>query len=283
MKTRKVLSRAIVPLFALSVLGVFLVVKNVALSQTSERESKKGLFTFVEGEAKKQKIGEIDWEKALINTAVASGERVRTMLRTRAEIELAKLELIRLAPKTTVDIVKLYEETQEKKTETELKVEEGDIWANIGSLEETSELLVGTTIANASVRGTVFRMNVQDDQTTELRVYKGQVDVSNIPDTAEVEEKEEKKTKSLAPRQIEGPKEVAPPKEVTLAQWTVIVREMQKLVITPDKKIKYHGEFKSTDREEQTDWVKWNQERDELLRKVQDARKQGLRKEEIEE
>lgn len=283
MKARKILCRVIIPLLTVSLLAVLLVIKSVALSQTSERQGKKGLFTFVEGDAKKQKIGDLDWEKAQINTEVVSGERVRTMLRTRAEIELAKLELIRLAPKTTVDIVKLYEETQEKKSETELKVEAGDLWANIGSLEETSELSVGTTIANASVRGTVFRMNVQEDQTTELRVYRGQVDVSNIPDTAEVKEKEEKKTKSLAPRQVEGPKEVTPPKEVTLAQWTVIVREMQKLVISPDKKIKHHGEFKATDQDEQTDWVKWNQERDALLGKVRDARKQGPRKEGTEE
>jgi hypothetical protein len=266
MKTRKVLSRAVIPLVAISLLGVFLVAKNVALSQTSERESKKGLFTFVEGEAKKQKIGDLDWEKAQINTEVASGERVRTMLRTRAEIELAKLELIRLAPKTTVDIVRLYEETQQKKAETELKLEEGDLWANIASLKEASELSVGTTIANASVRGTVFRVNVQEDQTTELRVYKGRLEVSNIPDTSGIEKEEEKEPKSLAPKQIEGPREIEPPKEVTLAQWTVIVREMQELIITPDKKIKHHGEFKASDQEEQTAWVKWNQERDRRLR-----------------
>lgn len=266
MKRRKILSRATVPLLVVCLLGMFALFRTIALSQTPETAGKRGLFTFVEGDAKKQRIGDIDWESAEINTEVATGERVRTMLRTRAEIELAKLELIRLAPKTTVDIVKLYEETQEKKTETELKLEEGDLWASIGSLDESSDLTVGTTIANASVRGTVFRVNVQEDETTELRVYKGQLDVSNVPDTAGVEQKEEKKTKSLAPRQVQGPKQVEGPKEVTLAQWTVIVREMQKLIITPDKKVKYHGEFQSTDSDEQTDWVKWNQERDQMLR-----------------
>ena len=50
-----------------------------------------------------------------------------------------------------------------------------------------------------------------------------------------------------------------------MREWTVIVREMQKVVISSDSKVMYHGDFSSNDRDEQTNWVEWNKQRDKLL------------------
>ncbi|MBD3169833.1 MAG: hypothetical protein GF307_10150 [candidate division Zixibacteria bacterium] len=257
-----VLFKVIVPFIALSIIsgaGVGV------LSQTLKKDKEEGKFTFVDGKARKQKIGAEKWQEAEENTPVETGDRVKTLIRTRAEIKLEELDIIRLAPKTTIDVLKLYKEGKDKKRESEIEVQEGDIWANIGSLDASSSLDLNTAVANATVKGTVFRVNVGEDSTTELKVYKGEVDVSGKTPVTEEPEKEEKKSGSLAPKQIQAPKQVEGPKEVTMKEWTYIVREMQKIVISADKKVMYHGEFSSEDKDEQTDWVEWNRQRDKNL------------------
>ncbi|MBD3234395.1 MAG: hypothetical protein GF315_11785, partial [candidate division Zixibacteria bacterium] len=244
-------------------IAVFALVSIMGISQMAkayedyQTEQEKGQFTFIEGEARKQKLDDVYWENAEENTPVDGGERVKTLISTRAEIQLAELDIIRLAPKTTVEFIKLYQESKDKKRETEIDVNEGDIWANIGSLDASSEMDLNTAVANATVKGTVFRVNVGEDKSTELKVYKGQVDVKGKAPVGE--EPEEPKSKSLAPKQIEGPK------EVTMKEWTVIVREMQKVIIAADGQLVASREFSMQDRDEQTEWVSWNAERDKVM------------------
>lgn len=244
-------------------IAIFALVSIVGISQLAkayedyQTEQEKGQFTFIEGEARKQKLEDVYWEDAEEKTPVDSGERVKTLIRTRAEIKLAELDIIRLAPKTTVEFIKLYQESKDKMRETEIDVNEGDIWANIGSLDANSEMDLNTAVANAAVKGTVFRVNVGEDNSTELKVYKGQVDVKGKAPVAE--EPDEPKSKSLAPKQIEGPK------EVTMKEWTVIVREMQKVIIAADGQLVASRDFSMQDRDEQIEWVSWNAERDKLM------------------
>jgi hypothetical protein len=250
--------------FALTLLFVFSF--TFIYFDTGLCEDEKGLVTFVDGQARKQKIGDEYWSTAKENTEVTSGERVKTLIRTRAEIKMAELDIIRLAPKTTVDIVKLYQEGKDKKRETQVDLQEGDIWASIGSLDASSSLELNTAVANATVKGTVFRVNVGEDNSTELKVYKGEVDVSGKTKTEAIDSQApEGEKKSLAPKQISPPKQVEGPKEVTMKEWTVIVREMQKIIISADSKVMYHGKFSGEDRDEKTDWVKWNKDRDRLV------------------
>ena len=74
-----------------------------------------GVVTLVEGTAKKQKIQDIDWTSVQKNAPVGSGDRLRTLQDSRAELELARIDRIRLAPKTTIEIHKLYEESRDQK------------------------------------------------------------------------------------------------------------------------------------------------------------------------
>ena len=74
-------------------------------------------------------------------------------------------------------------------------------------------------------------------------------------------------------RRIESPREVAKPgyvegpKEVTLDEWSYIVRNMQRFTITPAG-VKKVESFKKNDIDEQSDWVKWNMERDKNMERT---------------
>lgn len=224
-------------------------------------DAQKGLFTLVEGDVKKKQIQDLDWIRAQLKTNVYTGDKVRTLLKSRAEMQLAEIDLIRLAPKTTIDIVKLYEETKEKKLETKIKLEQGDIWGKVKSVDANSTFDVSSDFAGAAITGTVFRLNHDSTkQETQLKVYTGEVKISNAPE----------KMDTLTPqtiggsqrRQVEGPRQVPGPTQISLDQWVYLVRNMQQITIGANGKVKSTGSFKANDRDEQTDWVKWNLARD---------------------
>jgi hypothetical protein len=226
-------------------------------ADTKDTTAPKGKVTFVEGTTKKQKTGDDDWADAQKNTAVGTGDKVKTFRLSKAELELAKLDIIRLAPLTTIEINKLYDESKEKVTQTDIKVSEGDVWAQINTVEDKATFNINSPIAGAAIRGTVLRIGVGADKSTELKVYKGEVAITNAPG------KDSVKTKTIQPAEVKGPHEIAGPREVSLEEWVYIVKQMQKVRINPQGQVLYAQDFKDSDADEQTEWVKWNKKRDD--------------------
>ncbi len=223
-----------------------------------EQDAKKGLITYTDGRVKKRALSNEEWMNATKNSDVLSGDRVRTYQRSRAELELLELDVVRMAPETIIDVVKLYEETKQKVKETTLTVEKGDIWAKVKKKNENVKFNISAPVAVAAITGTVLRMGVQSDSTTELKVYNGEVRITNAP------EKTNLTPKSIKVHEVPGPYEIPGPREVSLDEWIYIVRNMQKIVIDNKGKVKEVGEFEHTDQDEKTDWVKWNLMRDKM-------------------
>ncbi len=70
--------------------------------------------------------------------------------------------------------------------------------------------------------------------------------------------------KATAPHEVAGPDEVPPPyHEVSMEEWTAIVKAMQQITISPDGKPSKPEDFDP--KADADDWVKWNQERDKKL------------------
>ncbi len=257
MKINKMLKATIVIIVA--IIGGSLLLQS-RLSIGKPDDAKKGLVKYTDGRVKKRAGESPDWVNAEINSPVNSGDRLRTYQRSRAELELIDLDMIRMAPETTIDIVKLYEETKGKLKETKINLQEGDIWANLNKKTSTVTFDITTPVAGAAITGTVFRMNVKQDSTTELKVYTGEVKVSNVPEKIKTEPQKIFKK----PHEVPGPHEVPAPKEVTLDEWVYIVKNMQKIVIDTNGKVQSYGSFSSDDSDEQSDWVQWNLQRDKI-------------------
>jgi len=238
--------------------GALLLLLFVTSSTSYEDDVKKGLVTYTDGRVKKRPVDEQDWINAAKDTTVLKGDRVRTYQRSRAELELMELDVIRMAPETIIDVVKLYDETKQKLKETQINLEQGDIWANIKKKDKNTKFGISAPVAVAAITGTVLRLGVAADSTTELRVYNGEVRITNAPEK-----------KNLTPRKIEvhevpGPHQVPGPREVSMEEWIYIVKNMQKIIIDNKGQVKEVGDFKKTDKDEQSLWVKWNIERDKM-------------------
>jgi hypothetical protein len=173
-------------------------------------------------------------------------------------MNLAQLDVIRLAPQTTIDIVKLYEETKEKKIQTQINLKEGDIWGKVKSVDANSTFEVSSDFAGAAITGTVFRLHHDSTkQEMQLKVYTGEVKISNVP-----EKMSTLTPQTIRPYQIQGPVQVPGPREITMEEWVYLVRSNQQITIGTNGQVKSMGSFRRTDRDENTDWVRWNLQRD---------------------
>ena len=224
----------------------------------ANKKEKKGLITYKDGRVRKREINGDDWKTANINSSVLTGDRIRTYRKSRAELELLKLDLIRMAPETIIDVVKLYEETRTQQKETKIALQKGNIWAKIKKKNKSTNFDISAPVAVAAITGTVLRMGVKADSSTELKVYNGEVKITNAP------EKTNLTPKTIKPYEIPGPHEIQGPHEVSMEEWVYIVRNMQKIILDNKGNVKKVGNFSLTDKDEQSDWVKWNLQRDNI-------------------
>jgi len=244
------------------VLGLAAAVVFFAAGMAPEPEEadQKGIVTFVEGSARKQKVTEEEWHRVLVDSTVISGERVRTFSESRAELEIARLDRVRMAPRTTIDILKLYEETVEQERESAIVLQSGELWAHVGKKSGAKRFSITTPVAAAAITGTTLRLSVGADSSTELRVYAGEVVLSRVVGQDSI-----RSAHPGAPHQVPGPAEVAAPREVTLEEWRLIVRSMQRVRVDGRGEVVQSGSFSPEDPDEQSDWVNWNRARDQKL------------------
>ena len=66
------------------------------------------------------------------------------------------------------------------------------------------------------------------------------------------------------PYEVEGPHEIPGPREVSLEEWSLIVKSMQRVRVDKNGNVAYSGQFSRFDAEEQNDWVRWNLALDRL-------------------
>lgn len=246
----------------------------IAIGQEEATPAQEGgVVTYVQGSVKKKPAESEEWQRAQENTEVFSGEKVRTFEESRAEMELQELDVIRLAPNTTIDIIKLYEETKEKRDETQIDVVEGDLWALVGQVSADASFKINTPVTGSAITGTKLRVGFGADSTTLLKVYTGEVKITNAPTATglipkplpRISPSQGQAPGSMqGPSSVQGPTSVAGPTSVSLEEWVYIVKKMQQIRVDSRGQVLSSGSFSKKDADEQSAWVKWNLERDKL-------------------
>ena len=185
---------------------------------------------------------------------------VKVAEKSRIEIRFPDGTVMRLSEKSHLKMSELSfnKQTESKNVKVDLSV--GKLWAKVKRLTTSdSSVEVKTTNAVAGVRGTVYRVNVEEDKSALVKVYDGTVYVANPPRDAS-----RPVDKATAPHEVSGPKEVPPPyHEVSMEEWTAIVKAMQQISISPEGKPSKPEDFDP--KADSDDWVKWNQERDKQV------------------
>jgi len=183
---------------------------------------------------------------------------VKVAEKSRIEIRFPDGTVMRLSEKSRL---KMSEVSYNKKTEgknVKVDLSLGKLWANVKKIvTPDSSVEVKTANAVAGVRGTVYRINVEEDQSALVKVYEGSVYVASPPKEATGKPP----VQVAKPSEVPGPREVPKPfHEVTMEEWTVIVKAMQQISVSPQGVASKPQDFDP--KADADDWVKWNQERD---------------------
>ena len=95
---------------------------------------------------------------------------------------------------------------------------------------------------------------MNSDSSAEVKVYDGEVAVSG--------KQPKKAVVSLKPKEVSPPHEVPGPREVSMEEWTRIVRAMQSIKIDPKGIPSDASDF---EKDPDDSWERWNEERDKRI------------------
>lgn len=189
------------------------------------------------------------------------GNRFLTDKKSRIELKLPDDSFLRFGERTTFELVSVEFDEKTKQHFINVSMILGKTWANVSKLiGKRRRFEISTRTAVCGVRGTVYRINVKKDDTVIVKVYWGEVLVKSKA-RADVAQQA---GKSMKPSKVLGPQPIAGPRPVSMEEWTYIVKSMQQITIRPDgtatKPFRFSAEADSND------WVRWNKERDEIIR-----------------
>tara|TARA_B100000315_G_C14589759_1_gene595088 strand:+ start:3385 stop:4128 length:744 start_codon:yes stop_codon:yes gene_type:complete len=223
-----------------------------------------GKITLPLGRVEVSSSGSDEWNKAKVKQKVYSGDLIRTHAKSRAEITLVGGGKMRIGENSELKLGESNVKPMNKQFSANLQ--KGRVWTSVkAAFGETKEVTVKVPTAVAAIRGTKYRAEAGEDESSIL-VYDGKVDV-NWSENVKKQQLEEKEGKGggkpkfkLGPvQEIDAPTEVAGPYEVTLEEWITLVEGMQ---INIRKDGKYHMFKFDQDTDSEHDWVKWNRELD---------------------
>ncbi len=240
-------------------IGIFLVL----VSFTSTSREPVGQITFPLGRVFVIPEGTSNLKMAHFQMDLFSGDKIETKRESRCEITLKNGDVIRIDENSiyTLEDIKVTQETVQASSFLGV----GKLWATIRKIFAADDYVeVKAPTAVIAVRGTIYRVDVEEDSTTMLRVYDGEVEVKpSGPAMGEMQKPESRKGPIGPPRDVPGPRDVAGPQDVSEAQWIEIVKAQQQIRIARDGKFE-KSEFDLID-DAKSDWVRWNQQRDRLL------------------
>jgi len=253
---RLIINRAM-PLFFLFVLLFPFSVRAENKAVEIEIKGDMAEVTLLEGKVEVIKKGMIKPQPLALGDYAAHGDRIGTKKSSRIELKLPDNSLIRFDELTTFEIVSVEFDKKTKQRDINVSMVLGKTWANVSKmLGQKGRFEVSTKTAVAGVRGTVYRVNVAEDNTVLVKVYWGEVGVSSAPKSDTASQSQQ----IMKPTRVLGPYPVAGPHAVSMEEWTYIIKSMQQIIIRPDGTATKPMPFLAS--EDLNDWVRWNQERD---------------------
>lgn len=213
-------------------------------------------LTFFIGSVEIKAAGDSVWEAAMFGQELQPATQLKTYAESRAELVFADGSVIRVDEKSLYQLPDA--DAKGKNKGAFLAV--GKVWSNIQKMSATrDEFKINTPTAIAAVRGTIYGMEMGEDSTATVKVYEGEVEVSNPP-PAPTKPKKELKTGFGGPTKTLGPQRIAPPRKISMTQWVEVIKAQQQIVISRNG-TKSVTEFDLA-QESKDAWVAFNQKRD---------------------
>ena len=157
---------------------VFFMIFLLLLSASSMQNKKTAKIKFLIGEAEVLSKGQTEWRSAKFNMEIKSGDRIKTLLNARVEIDMPDGTLIKVNENSIFDVKEIKTVEQDKEDKMSFTLWAGNIWAKFKKVVNTRQVRrIDSPSAVVAIRGTILDMNVDNNQSTKVRVFEGSVSV----------------------------------------------------------------------------------------------------------
>jgi hypothetical protein len=222
--------------------------------------SGKAVVTLLSGNVQVTKKGMKEAEPLSEGDFLSEGDRVQTDKQSRVELKLPDGSYVRYDEDTTFELTSAAFDVKKKRRNISVSMVFGKTWAKVARLlGRGGRFAIATPTAVAGVRGTVYRLNLNKDNSVSVKVYWGEVVVNSQKKASETAQP----GKMTTPTPVAGPHPVPGPHPVTMEEWTYIVKSLQQIDIRPDGTVT--KPFRFDIKKDLNDWVRWNQQRDEMI------------------
>jgi len=234
----------------------------LVFSNALAADSNQARVTFLSGNAIVERSSATTSQPLRLNDVLKAGDMVTTGRKSRLEISLPDGSIIRVDESATFTL-KALDFVPEKKRDIKIRVSLGKLWAKAAKLTGISGgFEVSAHTMTAGVRGTVYRLNVNKDDSILLKVYWGEVLCTGRGPGAAAQAGAAPAASPVLgqPAPVSGPVPVSGPSKVSMTEWTAIVTNMQQVKISPDGSVSETRSFDPI--QDRDEWVRWNQSRD---------------------
>jgi uncharacterized protein YfaP (DUF2135 family) len=169
-------------LYIIKIVAIMLIIVCNSFAQGSN-----ATFKFVIGDVQRLTSGQVNWQKASVRGKVFKGDRIKTALNSRVEIEMPDGSVIKVDQNTLFDVKEIKTQENEGADEMSFSLWVGDIWAQFKKVVNTRQKrTIESPSAVVAIRGTTLEINVHQDQTTTVSVEEGTVGVTSKEAEGEV-------------------------------------------------------------------------------------------------
>lgn len=225
-----------------------------------ELKGGKAKVALLKGSASVVKKGMAEAQPLAQEDMLAGGDRITTGKKSRIELKMPDGSFLRFDENTTFELQSIAFEKKQKRRKITISMILGKTWAKVSRLFGVKgRFEIATRTAVAGVRGTVYRMNINNDNSVMVKVYWGEV-VVNSAMQAKATDQPVPITK---PTKVKGPYPIPGPHPVSMEEWTYIVKAFHQINIRPDGTVT--KPFRFSIKDDLDEWVIWNQKRDEEL------------------
>ncbi|MBN2407139.1 MAG: FecR domain-containing protein [Elusimicrobia bacterium] len=153
--------------------------EEVIEAEDIEEEKPEGDFVYVEGNVYIMNEGDAEWKPVDTATVIKPGSEIKLDDNSFAQVNLSQNKELELN-ESTLMIVK------EKDKKANIDVMYGSLKARIQKLKD-EELEIKTPVCVAAVRGTEFAVVYEEEDSSEVEVYDGSVNVQNAEEKGKPE------------------------------------------------------------------------------------------------
>ena len=132
-----------------------------------------GKITYLSGKARIKDKDGIKWDELKNGMRIHDAQRLETAGQSKCEISFRGKSIVRIDENTSIEIKENINGIDK------IKIEDGDIWLAHLLPETKSAIEIETPSSACSIRGTVYRLSCNNNQTT-YKCYKGTIKVNPI-------------------------------------------------------------------------------------------------------